>query len=109
MIAPLDGQPWVFSFSGLSAGIAKITVDFTGSKLSGIGLAFNNFDPNGAAVPEPAGWLLAAIGLVSVNWCRCHRSGPTTDQCQVPAIRRKSVILKGVPRLEESVLDAGLF
>lgn len=53
-LAPLDGQPWVFSFSGLSAGIARITVDFTGSKPAGIGLAFNNFDPTNAAVPEPA-------------------------------------------------------
>ena len=62
--APLDGEPWTFSFSGLSAGIAKITIDFTGTKPAGIGLAFNNFNPTGAAVPEPAGWLMMAMGAV---------------------------------------------
>ncbi|HVT27215.1 MAG TPA: hypothetical protein VHE81_04285 [Lacipirellulaceae bacterium] len=62
--APLDGEPWTFSFSGLSAGIAKITVDFTGTKPMGIGLAFNNFNPTGAAVPEPAGLLTLAIGMM---------------------------------------------
>jgi hypothetical protein len=70
LIAPLDGQPWVFSFSGLSAGIAKITIDFTGSKTAGIGLAFNNFNPTGA-VPEPAVWTLlmsaAAAGFTSIR------------------------------------------
>jgi hypothetical protein len=68
-IAPLDGEPWVFSFSGLSAGISKITVDFTGTKTAGIGLAFNNFNPTGATVPEPATWILllvvAAVRLMS--------------------------------------------
>jgi hypothetical protein len=64
-IAPLDGQPWLFSFSGLSAGIDHIVVTFTGTKPNGIGLAFNNFDP--IAVPEPASTsltiLAAAAGL----------------------------------------------
>src|SRR5436190_5480367 len=67
-IAPLDGEPWVFSFSGLSAGISKITIDFTGSKTAGIGLAFNNFNPT-SAVPEPSAWALmlaaAAARLMS--------------------------------------------
>jgi hypothetical protein len=73
-IAPLDGRPWTFSFSGLSAGIAKITVDFTGTKPAGIGLAFNNFDPTGAAVPEPATALLAALAptLLACRWRRSH-------------------------------------
>jgi PEP-CTERM motif len=61
-IAPLDGEPWVFSFSGLSPGIAQITIDFTGTKTQGIGLAFNNFYPTDAAVPEPATGLLFAGG-----------------------------------------------
>lgn len=65
-IAPLDGQPWTFSFSGLSAGISRIEIDFTGSKPMGIGLAFNNFNPTGV-IPEPNTFLLTllAIGLIS--------------------------------------------
>jgi hypothetical protein len=61
--APLDGRPWVFSFSGLSAGIAKIPIDFTGTKLAGIGLAFNNFNPTGAAIPEPTSSALVLMTL----------------------------------------------
>ncbi|MCC6680981.1 MAG: hypothetical protein IT445_08780 [Phycisphaeraceae bacterium] len=60
--APLDGQPWVFTFSGLSAGIDRIEIDFVGTKPAGIGLAFNNFNPT--AIPDPAGaWIIAcALG-----------------------------------------------
>jgi hypothetical protein len=72
-IAPLDGEPWVFSFSGLSAGISKITVDFTGTKTAGIGLAFNNFNPTGA-VPEPSALLLATLGFVSLMSMKRRRS-----------------------------------
>jgi len=71
-IAPLDGQPWVFSFSGLAAGIAKITIDFTGSKTSGIGLAFNNFNPTGA-VPEPSAWILGGCGFLSLTAIKRRR------------------------------------
>jgi hypothetical protein len=79
LIAPLDGQPWTFSFSGLTAGIAKITVDFTGTKpgapAGGIGLAFNNFNPTQAAgaVPEPSGALLAAVATILFWGCRSNR------------------------------------
>lgn len=48
----LDGRPWTFAFSGLTPGIARITIDFIGTKTQGIGLAFNNFDATGeGAVP----------------------------------------------------------
>lgn len=47
----LDGLPWDFTFSGLPSGVDKVRITFTGSKTSGIGLAFNNFDPFN--VPEP--------------------------------------------------------
>jgi hypothetical protein len=62
-IAPLDGEPWVFAFSGLSAGIDHIVITFTGTKTSGIGLAFNNFYPT-TAVPEPGAATLAAIAII---------------------------------------------
>ena len=61
-IAPLDGQPWVFNFSGLSAGIDRIVVTFTGTKPAGIGLAFNNFNPT---APEPTSATLAAAALAA--------------------------------------------
>jgi len=57
--AQLDARPWTFSFSGLSAGIARITIEFTGTKINGIGMAFNNFDATGAGPPiavQPATW-----------------------------------------------------
>lgn len=53
----LDSRPWTFNFS-LTPGIARITVDFIGSKTGGIGLAFNNFNATGE-VPvsaKPATW-----------------------------------------------------
>jgi len=58
--APLDGRPWVFSFSGLS-DIDRIDITFIGTKPSGIGLAFNNFYPT-MAVPEPTTVALATFG-----------------------------------------------
>ena len=61
-IAPLDGRPWVFSFSGLTAGIDHIDITFVGTKPSGIGLAFNNFYPTTAPVPEPTSLLILAFG-----------------------------------------------
>jgi hypothetical protein len=67
--APLDGQPWTFAFSGLSAGIDRIVIDFTGTKTTGIGLAFNNFSPL-SVIPEPASALL--LGLACVATPRRH-------------------------------------
>jgi hypothetical protein len=58
-VAPLDGRPWQFSFSGLTAGIDHIIIDFTGTKPMGIGLAFNNFYPT--SVPEPGCLVLVAV------------------------------------------------
>jgi hypothetical protein len=49
----LDGRPWTFAFTGLTSGIARITIDFIGTKTNGIGLAFNNFNATGED-PVPA-------------------------------------------------------
>ncbi|MEM9398200.1 MAG: hypothetical protein AAF991_12015, partial [Pseudomonadota bacterium] len=66
----LDGKPWLFGFDGLS-DIERIEISFTGSKTSGIGLAFNNFSPiqnvETAAVPIPATAALLALGLFGVT------------------------------------------
>jgi hypothetical protein len=59
-LAALDGQPWVFAFSGLTAGIDHIVITFSGTKTAGIGLAFNNFYPT--TVPEPGAAALALAG-----------------------------------------------
>lgn len=64
-----DGIPWVFAFSGLTAGIDHIDIDFTGTKTSGLGLAFNNFSAT-SAVPIPgAVWLLGSglVGLIGIR------------------------------------------
>ncbi len=60
----LDGLPWVFSFSGLSSGFDKLKITFIGSKTSGLGLAFNNFNPT--AVPEPASVVLFGLATAAM-------------------------------------------
>jgi hypothetical protein len=50
----LDGRPWTFAFSGLTPGIARITIDFIGTKTQSIGLAFNNFNATGESTVPAA-------------------------------------------------------
>ena len=57
----LDSSPWTFVFSGLPAGVDKARLTFIGTKISGVGLAFNNFSP--FAIPEPSTALLIGAGL----------------------------------------------
>jgi hypothetical protein len=61
----LDGRPYEFSFSAITNGIDRIEIDFVGTKDSGIGLAFNNFDSatTTVTVPEPMTILGSAIAL----------------------------------------------
>ena len=66
----LDGKPWTFTFNNLS-NITKITIDFTGSKRNGLGIAFNNFSAETGVsaltteVPEPKSvWLFGLVILV---------------------------------------------
>ena len=75
-LAPLDGQPWLFSFNGLSDSIARIDISFLGTKPNLIGLAFNNFAFT--AVPEPGSATLAAGALCVflLNWRRQPRPSP---------------------------------
>lgn len=60
----LDGLPWVLSFTGLPTGVDKLRITFLGTKLAGVGLAFNNFNPT--AVPEPGGVVLMGLGAVAL-------------------------------------------
>lgn len=60
----LDSTPWTFAFSGLPSGIDKVRLTFIGSKTSGVGLAFNNFNP--FAVPEPGTALMLGLGLAAM-------------------------------------------
>ncbi|MDZ4817967.1 MAG: PEP-CTERM sorting domain-containing protein, partial [Planctomycetota bacterium] len=57
-----DARAWTFGFSGLPAGVDKVRLTFTGSKTTGIGLAFNNFSP--FTVPEPSTLVLATVALL---------------------------------------------
>lgn len=67
----LDGKPWAFGFHGLS-DITRIEITFTGTKESGIGLAFNNFSPiedvseQINSVPEPSTVAIFALGIVGL-------------------------------------------
>ncbi|QOL26837.1 PEP-CTERM sorting domain-containing protein [Thalassotalea sp. LPB0316] len=67
----LDGKPWTFGFSGLT-DITKIEIEFTGSKKSGIGLAFDNFSPiqnrqllSAVSVPEPNSLFILSLGILA--------------------------------------------
>jgi len=67
----LDGKPWAFGFHDLS-DITRIEITFTGSKDSGIGLAFNNFSPiedvseQINSVPEPSTLAIFLLGIMGV-------------------------------------------
>lgn len=63
-----DGLPWVFSFIGLPAGVDKVRITFDGSKTTGLGLAFNNFNP--LAIPEPSTGCLAIVAIAITSLAR---------------------------------------
>ncbi len=68
----LDGLPWDFVFTGLPGGVDKLRITFMGTKATGLGLAFNNFDPLNA--PEPGSALAAGCGAIVVLRRRIYRS-----------------------------------
>jgi len=57
---PLDGLPWAFVASDAD-GIAQIELRFTGTKDSGLGVAFDNFRTDGI-IPAPGTVALAGLG-----------------------------------------------
>lgn len=70
--AALDGLPWTFSFSGLPSGVDKVRITFTGTKTTGLGLAFNNFEPFNA-IPEPASASAVLLTLAALTRRRSRR------------------------------------
>jgi len=67
----LDSRPWTFALSGLPVGVDKVRLTFIGTKISGVGLAFNNFSP--FAIPEPGTAVLIGVGLASLAATRRGR------------------------------------
>jgi hypothetical protein len=67
-----DGLPWVFNASPGSM-FDEIQFQFSGTKESGIGLAFDNFNTNTANVPVPASLALLGAGLVGLGMSRRAR------------------------------------
>jgi hypothetical protein len=51
--ASLDSLPWVFRFTDLPDGVTAVRLTFVGTKIDGIGLAFNNFSATEAIAEEP--------------------------------------------------------
>lgn len=75
----LNALPWTFNLSG--GLFSEIDFVFVGSKMHGVGLAFDNFNTNsvvGVPEPDPA-WLfgLGAVALVGVGALRAKRRGAT--------------------------------
>ena len=68
----LDGKPWTFGFSGLPLGVDKVRLTFVGTKVMGVGLAFNNFSPT-FPVPEPSTLTMAALAAGAIFMRRIRR------------------------------------
>jgi len=66
----LDGKPWLWALgdNAGSADIFSIRVSFSGSKTSGIGLAFDNFSTDTAqTIPEPGSLAILGMGLLGMG------------------------------------------
>jgi hypothetical protein len=65
----LDGKPWFWSFNNPgNFNIWSIEIEWMGSKQSGIGLAFDNFNSN--AVPIPGAIWLFGSGILGMVFMR---------------------------------------
>jgi hypothetical protein len=64
--ASLDGMAWVWTVGSAinTTPIQYITMEFIGTKTTGIGLAFDNFDGAAVVVPETSTYALILGGLV---------------------------------------------
>lgn len=68
----LDGLPWTFNLSG--AAFNRIDFVFTGTKDSGVGLGFDNFNTSSVTVPEPGTLALLGLGLVGTFVARRRKA-----------------------------------
>ena len=64
----LDGKPWPFSFAREEGDIGYIRIDWIGTKESGIGIAFDNFEYT--AVPIPGAIWLFGSGILGMVFMR---------------------------------------
>lgn len=73
-ITSLDGMPWEFSIAspGDLVAIRFITINFIGTKTTGIGLAFDNFNAVGSVIPEPSTYALL-FGLTAITAAHSRR------------------------------------
>ena len=77
----------MFSFSGLPSGVDKVRITFIGTKTSGLGLAFNNFSPDTAAVLEPTTMALAILGAAFLScWPTIRPRRPRLQNNACPRI-----------------------
>ncbi len=70
-----DGQALIIGLSG--GDFDRFVIEFTGTKTSGVGLAFNNF--NTTAIPEPATFLLFGLGGMGAWLVRRNKKRSTEE------------------------------
>lgn len=78
----LDGRPYLITFdSAIDAevgfanqGVTRVEVDFIGSKVEGLGLAFDNVNPTGVVIPEPSSTLLLVLAASVLTLVRRSRT-----------------------------------
>jgi hypothetical protein len=75
----LNGRPWMFSFTGLPAGVTTLRLTFVGGKTKGVGFGFSDFGVifaglRSLSVPEPGSLVLVGLGSLSLLVCTVRRS-----------------------------------
>jgi len=69
----LDGLPWTWSFDHETADIYKISLEYVGTKPTGIGLSFDNFNTSQPVAPEPVSSILFLTGGAALGLKRLYK------------------------------------